>query len=198
MIDFEFFEHHGQMVTAEVTKTATGYVAALADDPGLRAEAAGRAEAIALLKLRLPAAVVPKPVAPEGTPPPKKPLRRLGRPGQVLVVDDNPAALQVAMMVCQLCGHGALSARDGYEAWRVLNEAPVDLVLTDLHMPGMGGLAFVRALKAQRPDLPILAVTGAGPNGVKALETLGVDGVVRKPFGVQQLAAAIGALITPA
>jgi len=133
--------------------------------------------------------------------PPRRPARptvRLGRPGHVLVVDDNPTTIQVAMMVCQLCGHASVGARDGEEAWQALNAGPVDLVLTDLHMPGVGGLALVRALRTHRPELPIIAVTAAGPNGVRALEQLGVDDVVRKPFAVQQLAEAIGKLIVPA
>jgi CheY-like chemotaxis protein len=195
MIDFEFFEFQGAMITAEISKTPGGFRAALADKPEAAAEAPDRAGAIARLKQQLGGTPPVREVAP--APPRAGGVRRLGRPGRVLVVDDNPGALQVAVMICQLCGHGAIAARDGVEAWQHLEAGPVDLVLTDVHMPGMGGLTLVAALKARHPDVPVLAVTAAGPNALKALAGLGVDGVVRKPFGVQELTAAIGALIVP-
>ncbi|MDB5100812.1 MAG: response regulator receiver domain protein [Cyanobacteria bacterium RYN_339] len=201
MIDFEFFEHNGTMATAEVTQEGNHFVAVWVNEPDVKVEGRDRADAIARLKQRMPGgsgATAPGRAIEAAPPKPVRTLRRLAQPGRVLVVDDNPAALQIAMLVCQLCGHAPVGARDGGEAWGHMQAGPVDLVLTDLHMPGVGGLALVRALRKMHPEVPILAVTAAGPNGVRALENLGVDGVVRKPFAVQQLAEAIRGLIIPA
>jgi len=87
------------------------------------------------------------------------------KPGQqetVLVVDD---AESIRKMVCSmLCfsGYHCVEAADGQQALRILKESPepVDLVLTDIVMPEMGGPELAREVAAFRPNLPIVFMSG--------------------------------------
>lgn len=188
MLKFEFVDHLGTLVIAEVThlKDAAGerYVAILASDPSVRFE--GALPQLAMQKLRRHLASDKPPVR----------AREAG-PATVLVIDDNPVSASIAMTICQMCGHGSVAAANGTEAFHWLQARPFDLVLTDLHMPGMDGLAFVRLLRATPggAELPVIAVTASGPNGVKALVNAGVNEVVRKPYEAKELKAAIDALL---
>jgi CheY-like chemotaxis protein len=216
MIKFEFFEHNSTSYAVEITRrdNPLGHVfaAALLDDASVRFEAGTQEQAFELLKAHIIASTRPSLGATrdaKGKQPAdttrtqikakREPLR-LDRPATILVVDDNPASARIAISVCEMLGHYAVGAREGNEALHWLNTRPFDLVLTDLHMPVMGGVALVQYLRASPAGqaLPLIAVTAAGPNGIKALWDVGIDLVVRKPYEAQELADAIRALIQPA
>jgi CheY-like chemotaxis protein len=84
---------------------------------------------------------------------PAKPLR-------VLLVDDEPAILRMF----QAALHGAkftfTQARDGREALERLGVAEMDVIVTDLNMPGQGGLEFLRSVSARHPHIPVIVMTG--------------------------------------
>ena len=110
---------------------------------------------------------------------------------RILVVDDDPQLLK--FLVCIVCdlGHCALQANDGIDALRLAEREPVDVVVTDLEMPMMGGVELTRRLRGA-PSLrhiPVIAITG-GARGPEAL-VAGCHSVLRKPFGVEDLAGAI-------
>jgi CheY-like chemotaxis protein len=205
LLNFEFFEHNGEMVTVEVTRSerpdGAVFEAVLSGDQTVRFEAADAETAVEMLKKHVSGGS--KSGVSGGTQNPRgksrRPVANMGRPLLILCVDDNPANLSLAMSVCEASGYQAVGAREGNEALAWLNSRPIDLVLTDLHMPGLGGLAFVQMLRASPSgkDLPIIAVTAAGPNGIKALWEVGVDEVVRKPYEIQELIAAIQAALVP-
>ncbi len=89
--------------------------------------------------------------------------------GRILVVDDEESVREVAEAMLQVLGLEVVVARDGLEALERFEERPdsIDLVLMDLTMPRMGGAEASQALRALRPDLPIILSTGyldaAGP-----------------------------------
>lgn len=126
------------------------------------------------------------------TPPPVPPP--LPPPGQgelVLFVDDEANVRELAATFLTRMGYRILTAQDGAEALDLLREAatPVQLVITDLIMPTMDGLALVQALKAMHPTLPILVCTGYGEEKLtRELCALGISEFIPKPYSVRELA----------
>lgn len=118
-------------------------------------------------------------------------------PGEpILIVDDNPLNLKLMRVLLLGEGHEVRTAGDAEEALAVLAESTPRLILMDLQMPGMDGLALTRRLKGY-PGLAgtaIVALTAYAMKGdeAKALEA-GRDGYITKPIDTRPLAATIAA-----
>ena len=117
----------------------------------------------------------------------------------VVIVEDDDQLRSLLQISLELEGFRVLAARHGEEA-KPLLDAAVDLVLTDLQMPVMDGLSFVRWLRAEADlHVPVLVLTAMGKEGARqdALEA-GADGVVHKPVDVDELSErVIGILDQP-
>lgn len=115
-------------------------------------------------------------------------------PLRILVVDDEPAMVGAVAALVGSEGHRVIAAYDGPEALSRFDGDRPDLVLLDLAMPRMDGLAVARALRA-RAATPIIVVSGEGDERTKvqALDE-GADDYVTKPFGKQELLARIRAV----
>lgn len=114
---------------------------------------------------------------------------------QILVVDDDDNLRRVVADALRHDSHGVRSAADGIEALSILEEHPIDLVVTDFAMPGMDGLALIRRLRA-RSNLPVLVLTVRSDEKEKVrLLDAGADDYVVKPFGVSELLARVRALL---
>ena len=103
--------------------------------------------------------------AAEGTVPrtPATPVRTVRRGAQrILVVDDEAALRSAVERLLARAGYEVRGASSAGEALELLGDgaADVDLVMTDMVMPGMGGREFVRRLRARRADLPVLCMSG--------------------------------------
>lgn len=106
----------------------------------------------------------------------------------ILVVDDEPAIRMLYVRMLKNLGP-LMQAETGYEALHLMALHPnIHLVLLDLHMPGQHGLNTLREIKAQRPDIAVIIVTGYGAD---IPETMIQDGsiacVVNKPFTAEAL-----------
>ena len=110
------------------------------------------------IKLLLPLAAEPTPSTPRGS----SPLHHGNSRGRILVVDDEEAIRVVVSRMLQAEGYEVLRARDGMEALRELQEVggAVDLVITDVVMPGMGGHVLGRELERRYPGLPLVWISG--------------------------------------
>jgi DNA-binding NtrC family response regulator len=84
----------------------------------------------------------------------------------ILVVDDEPSIELLVRTVLELQGHQVLAAGDALEALRLSEQraAPIDLLITDMCLPGMSGPELVQHLLKARPDLPVLYISG-NPSG---------------------------------
>jgi DNA-binding response OmpR family regulator len=114
----------------------------------------------------------------------------------VLLVDDDTTYLAVLVDVLSLHEPewGIRTAHDGAAALEELQEQPADLIVTDLAMPDMDGMALVEALSSQRSGElpPIIVVTGYGSRETsRRLLELGVRRVLSKPLHADALLAAI-------
>ncbi|MGH2384122.1 MAG: response regulator transcription factor [Candidatus Limnocylindria bacterium] len=115
-------------------------------------------------------------------------------PLRILVIDDEPAMVGAIAALVGSAGHRVTPAYDGHEAMRRYDAERPDLVILDLAMPGLDGLAVCQAIR-QRGTTPIIVLSGEGQETAKveALDA-GADDYVTKPFGKQELLARIRAV----
>jgi CheY-like chemotaxis protein len=114
------------------------------------------------------------------------------RRGCVLVVDDHADVREFCASLIRRLGLVALQAYNGIEALKMVDDYAGDirLILSDVQMPGMDGVEFVRALRERDPAgaTPIIMMTALTNLELRGtLAGLGVDRLVRKPFAVQEL-----------
>ncbi len=119
----------------------------------------------------------------------------------ILVVDDEAAVRSVLGRMLGRAGHEVLEASDGAAGIEVLRRRSVDVVILDIFMPRLGGLATIPLVRKTWPVLKIIAVSAAGRAGpldvdARALE-LGADHFLRKPFESSELLRIIGTLVPP-
>jgi len=102
---------------------------------------------------------------------------------RVLVVDDHPANRQLIRRQLLTLGHASDQAEDGHEAIRLLAEKEHDLLMTDLHMPGMDGYTLARQLRDQGVSIPMVAITAyASEQDRQRCKDIGIDEVMTKPI----------------
>jgi len=102
---------------------------------------------------------------------------------KVLVIDDDPVVGKSFDRVLSPKGYAVISAADGTEALARLASEDYDVVYTDFKMPGMDGLEVAKRIKASRPWLPVVIVTGYGTDANEAeARKLGVADFLRKPL----------------
>ncbi len=110
---------------------------------------------------------------------------------RILVVDDEVQITRVLRRGLASRGYEVQAAADGEEALAVFHQWKPDLIITDLSMPGMGGLELCRRIR-KLSAVPILVLSIKGEERVKveALDT-GADDYITKPFGIEELFARI-------
>jgi DNA-binding response OmpR family regulator len=112
---------------------------------------------------------------------------------RVLVVDDEADILTLVTIHLRHAGHEPLEASSGPEALKVVANAPVDVAVVDVTLPGMTGFELVEKLRAQKElrKLPIIFLSGHDePEAVRAGRALGGE-YVKKPFQAADLLSAI-------
>lgn len=117
---------------------------------------------------------------------------------RILIADDEDAMRTLVARAVALDGHETMTAADGGEALDLLvaEDGKFDLLLTDIKMPMMDGIALALAAARDYPDLPILLMTGYADQRERAsgLEAI-IHDVVTKPFSMADIRAAVaGAL----
>jgi signal transduction histidine kinase/ActR/RegA family two-component response regulator len=115
-----------------------------------------------------------------------------GNGEMVLLVEDQENLREAGRGMLTSLGYRVLTAANGQEALELLTGLQVDLVVTDVVMPEMGGRALLQELTELRPGLPVLAVTGYTMNEeVMSLTDLGFVDVLQKPFDACSLAQGV-------
>jgi CheY-like chemotaxis protein len=109
---------------------------------------------------------------------------------KVLVVDDDPIVGRSIDRILSPRGYAVISAGNGPEALDKLAREDYDVVYTDIKMPGMDGLEVAARIKASRPWLPVVIVTGYGSDANEArAKDIGVAGFLRKPLSPEMVEA---------
>jgi DNA-binding NtrC family response regulator len=90
----------------------------------------------------------------------KTPAQSAVAAASLLVVDDEPAVLDVTQKLLERSGYRVTACHNAEDALALLEHEEFDVVLTDVQMPGMGGLGLLRAVREREVELPVILVTG--------------------------------------
>lgn len=152
-----------------------------------------RADGGCRLRVVLPLSACAPPQSAAGDP------AALAPPLDILVVDDVVLNRRLLGAVLERFGHRTEMANDGLEALRAVQQRRFDVVLMDIQMPNLDGLAATRLMRALPPPaglVPVIAVTAAGePEDRAAYDAAGMNGFVPKPVATSELLAALAAAI---
>lgn len=119
----------------------------------------------------------------------------------ILVVDDSAvirSAVNRVLQIAKIPAETIYHAENGKKALEILNENWVDLVITDIHMPEMGGIELIDSIKS-KPDLkdiPVIVISTEGnPARIEELASKGVTGYLRKPFTPEEVAKTLRSVL---
>jgi CheY-like chemotaxis protein len=114
---------------------------------------------------------------------------------RILLVDDNDELRRVMRIRLALEGYDVVEAADGFEAIRLFEREPTDVVVTDIYMPVEDGIELIGELRRYIPRVPIVAMSGGGSRedgtALEVATAFGADEVLEKPFRADALIAAI-------
>ena len=119
----------------------------------------------------------------------------------ILIVDDSITVREViekTIRIADVPVGKVIHAGDGNEALEVLDGEWMDLVFSDINMPGMGGIEFIERLKDDETlkSIPVVVISTEGSKGrVEQLQALGVTAYIRKPFTPEQIREVIEDLV---
>ena len=120
---------------------------------------------------------------------------------RVLIVEDNPANMTLAVFLLQSVGHTVLSATDAEAGLTLARDEQPDLILMDIQLPGMDGLEATALLKRDEATraIPVIALTALAMKGDEArIRAAGCDGYIAKPMRYQEFLATIAAQLARA
>lgn len=105
----------------------------------------------------------------------------------ILLVEDEELLRAGVQEVLEIQGYKVITAPDGEQALACLAAEPIDLIITDLVMPKMDGIDFVKQLRQIKPDLPVIVVSGSTRNimqryGIDSIQVPGANASLPKPF----------------
>lgn len=118
---------------------------------------------------------------------------------RVLVIDDDELVLTMLESVLLAAGHKVITATDGDQGLRALRRHPVDIIVTDIIMPGKEGIETIIEIRRLSPTIPIIAISGGGLHAgrlyLEAAARLGATRTLAKPFAPKKLLQEIEACL---
>jgi CheY-like chemotaxis protein len=124
---------------------------------------------------------------------------------RILVIDDEPFVLEALKRVLATTGVAVIGASTADAGLTAIAESPVDLIIIDVVLPGMDGVAAIKLIRRDHPGLPIIAISGGGNFGLNsylpeaisttaylaACKAAGANGTLAKPFETAELRSLI-------
>ena len=115
---------------------------------------------------------------------------------QILVVEDDKALRELFCTVLSKNGFVYYEAQDGVEAWDVLEKQYIDLVVSDIMMPNMDGYEFVRSMRKNGLNMPVLMITAKDTfEDMQSGFQAGTDDYMVKPVNVNEMILRINTLL---
>jgi len=118
----------------------------------------------------------------------------------VLIIEDNPANMKLSSLLVRNAGHTILCAVDAETGLTLAHQEQPDLILMDVQLPGMDGLAATMLLKGDpaTASIPVIALSALAMKGDEEnSRSAGCDAFIAKPLRYQELYAAIDRLLGP-
>ena len=122
----------------------------------------------------------------------------MDRKYRLLIIDDNEEILTTLKSFLSKKNYFVVSATNGLDALKLIEAAKddFDLVITDLVMPNISGVAVTAIIKKQNPNMPVIAITGYGEQPEALAKEVHADIVMEKPFKLDELEKAIKRLLS--
>jgi len=117
---------------------------------------------------------------------------------RILLIEDDTNLREVLAVTLVNAGHIVAQAVDGRQGVELFDLAPVELVITDILMPGQEGIETIMQLQRREPGLPIIAISGGATHSKFYLgmaAKLGAQQVLAKPFTPAELLRAVGTVL---
>jgi len=118
---------------------------------------------------------------------------------RVLIIDDHPLIREMFESILTAEGHDVGTAANGAQGLKACREARPDAVFCDIIMPDQDGLEFIRTLRKEIPELPVIAISGTpkfrGLDCRQAAEDFGARSFIEKPFEARQILEALAAVL---
>jgi len=112
----------------------------------------------------------------------------MGEKAKILVVEDEAVVRESYLRSLAGINYSVRTALDGEEALRLMKEEPFDVVLVDIRMPGMDGIALLREIKECWPEIEVVVITGyPSIETAKEAVRLGAYNYLAKPIGPQEI-----------
>jgi DNA-binding response OmpR family regulator len=111
-----------------------------------------------------------------------------------LVAEDNDAVRAAILAVVSQLGFEARAVTDGAIAHGLLLTEPPDLLVVDIGLPYVGGVALIRSLKALKPSSRVIAISGMGDHARRSALAAGADAFLAKPFAGAELEQTVAGL----
>ena len=111
----------------------------------------------------------------------------------ILIAEDEPALLDtMKAIIKKLDGEFEVNTvNSGIQALKFINKSDIDLLITDIFMPGKDGLELIREVRKKSSSIKILAISGFGNHYLKVAESFGASCSLNKPFSKNELESAI-------
>lgn len=121
----------------------------------------------------------------------------MGSPHKVLVIDDTEEILLSISKYFRQKQYDVLLASNGLDGLKLLEEEKesIELLITDLVLPNISGMAIISIVKQKYPQLPVIAITGWGEHPEALAKEAKADLVLEKPFKLPELESAVRRLI---
>ena len=113
----------------------------------------------------------------------------------ILVIEDDQSVLTTIVKHLTHAGYNVVTASDGMEGLKKINSDEYDLVITDIVMPYVSGTGVVTTLKETKPHIPVIAITGYGPEPEAVAVEKKADLVLSKPIKMSTLKTHVAKLI---
>jgi len=119
----------------------------------------------------------------------------------ILIVEDNPANMKLAVFVLEQAGYTVVTANDAEVGLTLARELRPNLIMMDVQLPGMDGLAATELLKKDETtrDIPVIALTALAMKGDEArIRDAGCDAYIAKPMRYQEVLDTVAAQLARA
>ena len=120
-----------------------------------------------------------------------KPLNRFSR-GKILIVDDDESIRKLMLRILEPEGYPCLSAADAFEASEIIKNERIDLIISDITMPGKSGIELLKEIRNDHPNIGTLMVSGQGDQNIaNKVISMGAYDYLYKPFQKKQVLVSV-------